>query len=220
MVVIHKLYLKYIREYYALFDINLEISNGEKVAFVGGEDCGKTSLIRILAKLEKFTSGEVYIKDLPIKQIKYDLDLSVGYIPVHPIFFDRKTVYENLKYVLAIRKMDKKQIDEKINSILSNLKIENLKDMKIANLSFYERYLVSIARLSLRKIDLLLVDNVFEKLSKNNESENIKNILKEKFSSQKDLTMIVATSDKTIAKQLAKRNVYLKAGSIVEEDEM
>lgn len=87
-----------------MFDINLKIEENEKISFVGSEDSGKTSLIRILSKLENFTSGEVYVNQTPLKKVNFKSDLSVGYLPVNPIFLKKKTVEQNLKYILKSRK--------------------------------------------------------------------------------------------------------------------
>ena len=70
MIEVKKLYLKYIREYYALYDINLKIEQGESVALIGEEGSGKTTLLRVLAKLEKYDKGEAYIKDINISSLK------------------------------------------------------------------------------------------------------------------------------------------------------
>ena len=87
MLRIKNLYLRYTREFYALYNINLEIADNERVAFVGEDESGKTSLLRIISKLEKLTKGEVYIRDIPIEKLDYKTDLSAGYIPA-----DRKSV--------------------------------------------------------------------------------------------------------------------------------
>ena len=71
MLRVKNLYLRYTREFYALYNINMEIADNERVAFVGEDESGKTSLLRIFSKLEKLTKGEVFIKDknLTIKPI-------------------------------------------------------------------------------------------------------------------------------------------------------
>ena len=86
MIKIKDLYLKYTREFFALYDININIAEGEKVALVGEDESGKTSLLRILAKFEKITKGEVYIRDIPLDKLNYKTDISAGYIPATPIF--------------------------------------------------------------------------------------------------------------------------------------
>ena len=56
MLSVKNLNLKYTKEFYALEDVSLEIDDGESVAFVGEAESGKTTLLRVLAKLEDFDS--------------------------------------------------------------------------------------------------------------------------------------------------------------------
>ena len=86
MVEVKNLFLKYTREYYALYDVNMKIEDGESVAFVGEDESGKTSLLRIFAKLEKMSKGEVYIKDIQLEKMDYRTYISAGYIPATPVF--------------------------------------------------------------------------------------------------------------------------------------
>ena len=89
MIEVKNLFLKFTREYYALYDVNMNIEDGESVAFIGEDESGKTSLLRIFAKLEKMTKGEVYIKDIPLDKLDYRTDISAGYIPSTPVFLEK-----------------------------------------------------------------------------------------------------------------------------------
>ena len=94
MILVKNLCLKFTKEFFALYDINLEIKKGESVALIGEEHSGKTTFLRVLGKLEKDFSGEVYIKGMPVKKIDFSVDVSMGYIPATPVFFENKTVYQ------------------------------------------------------------------------------------------------------------------------------
>lgn len=213
MVEIKNLFLKYTREYYALYDINLSIADGEKVAFVGGDESGKTSLLRILAKLEKPTKGQVYIKDIPIEKLNFKTDLQAGYLPATPVFLEKKSVYENFKYILKNWGFSESEIENKINEIIIEFAIEKIKDTKVKDLSLEEKYVLSLIRLSLRELDLLLVDNIFDKLSE--PTMEVVCQLIERLKTKKT-TLIVATTKKEIAEKFTKKFVYFKNGSLVE----
>lgn len=213
MVEIKNLFLKYTREYYALYDINLSIADGEKVAFVGGDESGKTSLLRILAKLEKPTKGQVYIKDIPIEKLNFKTDLQAGYLPATPVFLEKKSVYENFKYILKNWGFSESEIENKINEIIIEFAIEKIKYTKVKDLSLEEKYVLSLIRLSLRELDLLLVDNIFDKLSE--PTMEVVCQLIERLKTKKT-TLIVATTKKEIAEKFTKKIVYFKNGSLVE----
>ena len=214
MILVKNLSLKFTKEFYALYDVNLEIKKGEAVALLGEEHSGKTTLLRVLCKLEKDFTGEVYIKDIPLKKVDFSLDVNMGYIPAAPVFFEKKTVYQNLQALLKSRKINKSQREEKINKLLIEYNLEKFRDEKVKNLSLFKKYILSIARLSLREIELVLIDNIFEKLSQE-EYEKICELIKKQFLQNK-VTTVIATTSPSVAKDLTKRTIKFKLGSITE----
>ncbi len=218
MISLVNVFVKYTKEFYALSNINLSASRGEVVALVGPKDSGKTCLIRVLAGLEKVEKGEVYIKDIPINKIDYKTDIAMGYIPYKAYFFDKKTVYDNLKYVLDIRKQDKSIIAEKINEATIDFRLEQIINQKIYKLSLFQKYLVSIARLSFRKLDFVLIDNIFEELSL---EENIElfNLIK-KYFINKNTLVLFATSEEKIARVVASKIYFINNGAIINEENL
>lgn len=216
MISVKNLYLRYIREYYALYDINMEISQGESVALIGADDSGKTSLLRIMTKLEKPTKGNIYINNRPLNKVNFKNDLSVGYIPATPVFMEKKTVYENLKYILSTRKLPPQEIEAKINDAIIEYSLEKIRDEKICNLSLNEKFILSFIRLTFRELDLLIIDNIFDKMG-DVYIEIIQDLIKKLRG--KDTTLILATTQEKIANLFCKRKVYFKNGVIVTPEE-
>ena len=212
MIRVKNLCLKYTKEYYALFDVSFDVKKGESVALLGEEYSGKTSMLRVLAGLETANSGEVYVKDIPLKKIDFSCDVEMGYIPATPVFFPKKTVYENLKYILKTRKFSKSEIEDKINELLINYNLEKYRDEKVAKLTLFQKYVLSIARLSFRKLEIVLIDNIFEKLSAE-ELEIIESMIVKEYVNEK-VTTLVATTSEDIAKTLTKRTIKFNLGSI------
>lgn len=214
MIRIKDMFLRYTREFYALYNINMFIEDGESVAFVGQDESGKTSLLRILAKLEKLTKGEVYIKDIPIEKLSYKDDISAGYVPAKPVFLEKKSVYENFRYILKNWGYEESEIENKINETIIEYSLEKIKDTHIKDLSKEEQYVLSLIRLSFRELDLLLVDNIFDGLSQPI-MEVVLNLIKSL--TNKKTTLVVATTEEWIANKLCKRKIYFKHGSIVDK---
>ena len=213
MISFSNVFVKYTKEFYALSNINFEADKGEVVALIGPKDSGKTCMLRLLAGLEKQDRGEVYIKNIPLEKVDYSVDVSVGYIPYKASFLDKKSVYDNLKYILEVRKTDKSLLEEKINQAIIDFKLESIAQEKVYKLSLYEKYLVSVARLSFRnQLDLVLIDNIFEELSPNETKELIK--LFKKYFAKSNTLLVIATSDEQIANSIATKKVFLKYGTI------
>ena len=215
MISFVNVFVKYTKEFYALSNINFNVDKGEAVALLGPKDSGKTCILRLLAGLERQEKGEIYIKDIPLEKVDYQTDISMGYIPYKANFFDKKTVYDNLKYVLDIRNVDKATLEESINKAIIDFRLESIADEKIYKLSLFQKYLVSIARLSFRKLDVVLIDNIFEELSQ----QEVKELLKlfKKYFVNKNTAVLIATSSEEIAKNIATRTLELEYGVIKKE---
>lgn len=218
MILINNLFLRYVRQYFALYDINLKIDDGERVGFVGESHSGKTSLLRILAKLEKATKGEVYVKDIPIKKVNYSVDISAGFIPSSPVFFENKTVYQNFVYILKSQKRPKTEIESEINRILIEFNLESIKDAKIFELSLFEKYVVSVARLCFREVKFVMIDDIFQNIN-DDQREQLVELIEKKFV-QSGTTMIISAQNEKYIEKLCTRKVYFENGSITEDKKL
>lgn len=214
MIRIKDMFLRYTREFYALYNINMFIEDGESVAFVGQDESGKTSLLRILAKLEKVTKGEVYIKDIPLEKLSYKDDVSAGYVPAKPVFQEKKSVYENFRYILKNWGYEESEIENKINNCIIEYSLEKIKDTLVKDLSKEEQYVLSLIRLTFRDLELLMVDNIFDGLTETT-LEVVLSLIKSL--QKKKTTLVVATTQEWIANKLCKRKIYFKHGSIVDK---
>lgn len=216
MIKVENLYFAFTKNVNALNNINFEIQNKEKVAFLGELDSGKTTLFRILAGLETYDKGEIFYNYTNQKTLSYNTDISVGYIPFKSVFFDRKTVYQNLEYVLDIRDEEENIKHTKIQQALNNFDLNSIKDLKINQLSLFQKIKVSLARVSMRKIQFFLIDNIFNHLT-NTENKMVFKYVKFLMNENKDSTFLIGTQSQAIAQELCDRVIKLNFGSIVDD---
>lgn len=106
MIKIERVRIKYVKDYYSLYNANLEIDGNSLL--IGSDISGNNFLLRILAKIDKGYEGEIFVDNKNLKQIK-DKDLNLAYITKTPCLFENKSVLENLIYPLKIRKISKKE---------------------------------------------------------------------------------------------------------------
>lgn len=213
MLSIKNLFLKFTKEFYALEDISLDVAPGEAVAFVGEQNSGKTTLLRVIAKLEDFDSGEIYINRIPIKKVDFKTDLSVGYVPYCPVFLENKTVYENFRYILNKKGVKPAEAEKMINNAIIDFSIEKIRDEKVKNIRKEDKYILSLIRLTFRPLDLLLVDNIFDEIS-DVYVDAILSLIKKMVSS--NTTLILACTRPEIAEKICKRKIYFEHGKVVE----
>lgn len=215
MITIRDLKVSFTKEYDALHDVNLVVLDGEKIAIVGDSDSGKTTLLRTLAGLQSYSEGEVLINNQLVQKINFKQDVSLGYVPKVPVFKNKKTVSENLRYVLKIRGFDQASMSFKVITALKMFGIDSLKNIPVENLTYHQKMLVQLARISMRKVDIVLIDNIAKNAigeDKDKIIEGIKNLIE----LNPDTTFIMTTDSEKIAKDLGLKVVKIKLGTIID----
>ena len=215
MITIKDLCVSFTKEYDALHNINLELNNGEKIALIGDSESGKTTLIRVLASLQVPTKGEVLIDSTPISKVNFKQDVALGYVPLVPVFKNKKTAYENMQYILKIRGFDSASMNFKITSALKNYGVEGVKNVPISSLTMCQKQLLQLARVSMRSLNIVLIDNISKDLL-NREKQQVISAVKMLIESQPEAIFVVALSDEKLASDLGLKVVKLKNGSIVQ----
>lgn len=185
-------------------DFNLEISTGEFVALSGGSGSGKTTLINMIGGLETFDSGSIYIDDIEVKTGKKKISFfrnKVGFLFQNYGLIENKTVQQNLNIV---KKSGRSGI--KMEEALVSVGLEGYEKKQVYKLSGGEQQRVAIARLIMKKCDIILADEPTGSLDRKN-AEAVVEILK-KFSREKNITIIMATHDEFI-KSMADRVILI-----------
>ena len=106
-------------------DLNLSISSGEIVGFLGLNGAGKTTTMRMLLGLIKPTSGECYIQGNKVDQYNLEVLNEIGYIIETPYSYPELTVQENLEIVSTLRGIRNKDV---IDWVTEKLKLNQYKD--------------------------------------------------------------------------------------------
>lgn len=212
MIDFSKVYLKFAKEYYALCNVNLKIADGERVCLLGEKDSGKTSILRVVAGLEKEYTGDVFIANKNQKELDYRYDISVGYVPKKGVFFEQKTVMQNMMYALNLRNkgLTPYESEELIRNVLTKFDLVDFSDIKVKKLKSKQRYMLAFARLNLRKLDILLVDNIWNNIE---DLEDIKKALL-LLADENKCTVIIASEDEGVISDLDFKIVKMHAGII------
>ncbi|WP_010240567.1 ABC transporter ATP-binding protein [Clostridium arbusti] len=177
-------------------DFNLIIENGDFIIFSGPSGCGKTTLLNMIGAIEKIDDGEIIVDGIDIKNKKNHLNYfrtKIGFLFQNFALVDNKTVKENLK---LIRKDCKTNLS--IEDALSIIGLEDKLNKKIYTLSGGEQQRVALARLMLKKCDVVLADEPTGSLDKKN-AEAVLDILKQL--NKQGKTIILVTHDENIKKQ-------------------
>lgn len=175
--------------------LNLSIGDGEFVIFSGPSGSGKTTLLNMIGAIEEIDEGEIIVDGTDIKNKKNHLQYfrtKIGFLFQNFALVDNKTVKENLK---LIRKDCRTNLP--MEEALSNVGLKDKLDKKVYTLSGGEQQRVALARLMLKKCDIILADEPTGSLDKKN-AEVVINILKDLNLQGK--TIILVTHDEEIKK--------------------
>lgn len=143
----------------ALRDLDIQIEDGEFFVLLGQTGAGKTTTLRVVAGLEKPTSGKVFINGEDMTDwgaAERDVALVLQQYSLYP----RYTVRENLEFPLKspIRRVEPSEIKARVDRVAKTLRIEHLLDRKTDRLSGGEMQRVSIGRAIVRKPRVFLMD--------------------------------------------------------------
>lgn len=195
----------------ALKDISFKSKENEFITILGSSGCGKTTLLRIIAGLEKENSGKVLIDDEDITyKLPKDRDISMVFQTA--TLYPQKTVYENIAFPLKLEKMNKMGIHEKVVQLSKKIEINDLLDRKPNTLSGGQKQRVCIAKALIKTPKIYLFDEPLSSLDAN---------LKDKMRKElKDLhrntgaVFIYVTHDQSEALYLGDRIIVMNGGKI------
>lgn len=127
-------------------EISLSVSEGEKCFIHGGRGCGKTTLLRLIAGIERSDFGEMIAPE------------KIGVLQEEDAFIPEYTILENIAFPLAV--CGDRTAKTLAFALLDLLGIRYIAGAKLDKVSKYERRAAALARACITKPDLLLIDEL------------------------------------------------------------
>jgi putative ABC transport system ATP-binding protein len=194
-----------------LEDINFEVTAGEVLSVVGPSGSGKSSLLRLLNRLDEPTSGTVFVEGADYRQIPpRQLRTKLGLVTQRPFLFPG-TVERNLRF--GPEQRGQELHENQINDLLEQVGLPGFAQRNIANLSGGEAQRVSLARTLANSPLILLLDEPTSALDQASKAE-VESSLRRVASDQK-LTCILVTHENAQALRLSQRALVLSQGRMV-----
>ena len=140
-----------------LKDINFELEEGKFYTLLGASGSGKSTILNIIAGLLEASTGDIYLDGKRIN------DVPTNKRDVHTVFqnyalFPHMTVFENVAFPLKLKKMDKKEIQKRVQETLKMVRLEGFEKRAIQKLSGGQRQRVAIARAIINQPKVVLLD--------------------------------------------------------------
>ena len=142
---------------YALNDVSFEIGEGEIVGLLGPNGAGKSTAMNILTGYLSSTSGSAYINGINILEEPIEAKKFIGFLPEQPPVYPDMTVLEYLNFVYELKACELER-EAHIGEILSVVKLTDVKDRLIKNLSKGYKQRVGIAQALIGDPKLIIFD--------------------------------------------------------------
>ncbi|MCI7223856.1 ATP-binding cassette domain-containing protein [Fusobacterium sp.] len=203
---------------HAVKNVNLKIEKGDIFGIIGLSGAGKSSLIRLINRLEEPTSGEIFINNENILALSKTKLLNrrkkIGMIFQHFNLLSSKTVEENIAFSLEIANWNKKDIAKRVAELLEIVGLEDKAKYYPSQLSGGQKQRVSIARALANNPDILLSDEATSALDPKT-TKSILALLKE-IQAKFGLTVVMITHQMEVVKEICNKVAIMSEGEIVE----
>ena len=192
-------------------EINLTIKDREFIVLLGPSGCGKTTTMRMIAGLEDPSGGDILIGDRVVNDLE-PKDRDVAMVFQNYGLYPNLTVYENIRFPLKVRKIDRASHDARVRRAAAMVELGDLLERRPRELSGGQRQRVALARAVVREPAVFLMDEPLSNLdaklrvSTRAQIKNLQHALK--------VTTIYVTHDQIEAMTLADRVVVMSRARI------
>ena len=200
-----------------LDDLNFEIKEGEFFVLVGPSGSGKTTTLKLINRLIEQTEGDIFfqdknIKDYPLREMR----LEMGYVLQEIALFPNLTVAENIGLIPEMKKINKKEIAKRVDSLLNQVDLDPkfYKNRLPEDLSGGEIQRIGILRAIAANPKVLLMDEPFSALDPISRGQ-LQDLVKDLHEDYK-ITTVFVTHDMREAIKLADRICLMRDGKIVQ----
>jgi ABC-2 type transport system ATP-binding protein len=206
--------VKYYGNILAVNDVTFTVNKGEILGFLGPNGAGKTTTMNILTGYLSATSGTVTINGYDILDDPYHAKRCIGYLPEHPPLYLDMTVIEYLKFVSELKGVPVDQRIRQIAEIMKLVRITDVSNRLIKNLSKGYRQRVGIAQAMVGSPEVLVLDEPTIGLDPKQIIE-IRNLIKEL---GKKHTVILSSHILPEVQAVCERVVIINKGTIAAVD--
>ena len=216
MIRFTNVYLQYPDSVNALKNINMHVEKGAMAFVTGRSGAGKTSLLRLIAMIERQSRGQIIVNGQNLERVRHRriplFRRSIGFMfQDHRLLFDR-TVFDNVALPLVIAGHSHHEITRRVHAALDKINLLQKEKANPATLSGGEQQRVGIARAVVHRPALLLADEPTGNLDPALSWEIM--CLFEQFN-QVGVTVLIASHDLEMIKKMRKNIITLRQGSIL-----
>jgi ABC-type lipoprotein export system ATPase subunit len=204
----------------AVDGISLEVRSGEFVALLGSSGSGKSSVLNLIAGLDRPTSGSVVVQDKDLARLsreelaKYRLHV-VGMVFQSFNLIASMTLAENVELPLRFAEVDRGKREGLAREALERVGLKARANHRPSELSGGEQQRAALARALINRPQLLLADEPTGNLDSQTGTE-IMDLLRE-FNEGLGMTVVMVTHERALAERYARRMIFLADGKLIDD---
>jgi multiple sugar transport system ATP-binding protein len=193
----------------AVKSMNLEIADGEFMILVGPSGCGKSTALRMIAGLEEISEGEMRVGDKVVNDLS-PKERDIAMVFQNYALYPHMSVRDNMAFALKLAKVDKEEINKRVEDAARVLDLTDHLDRKPANLSGGQRQRVAMGRAIVRDPSAFLMDEPLSNLDAKLRVQMRAEV--SRLQSRLGTTTVYVTHDQTEAMTLGDRVAVMRAG--------
>jgi multiple sugar transport system ATP-binding protein len=200
----------------AVNDMSLDIRDAEFMVLVGPSGCGKTTALRMVAGLEEISEGVLRIGERVVNHVP-SRDRDIAMVFQSYALYPHLSVYENIAFGLRLKKMDKKEIDQRVQRAAQLLGLTDFLKRKPRALSGGQRQRVAMGRAIVRQPAAFLMDEPLSNLDAKLRVQMRAEIAK--LQDDLNVTTIYVTHDQVEAMTMGDRVAVMRKGELQQVDD-
>jgi multiple sugar transport system ATP-binding protein len=199
----------------AVNDLSLEIADGEFLVLLGPSGCGKTTTLRMIAGLETQTSGDIYIGERQVNDLRAG-DRDIAFVFQFYALYPHLTVKDNISFSLRAQNLPKDEIESRVSDVAKRLRISHLLNSRPGRLPGGEQQRVALGRAMVRQPQAFLMDEPLTNLDASLRADmrtELKHLQQELAT-----TMVYVTHDQVEAMSMSHRIAVMNLGLLQQVD--
>jgi ABC-type lipoprotein export system ATPase subunit len=205
----------------AVDGVNLEVRAGEFIALLGSSGSGKSSVLNLIAGLDRPTAGSVIVHERDLARLSRE---ELAHYRLHTVgmvfqsfnLIAGMTLAENVELPMRFAEVDRAKRDGLANEALARVGLQARRNHRPSELSGGEQQRAALARALINRPQLLLADEPTGNLDSHTGTE-IMNMIRD-FNQQLGMTVVMVTHERALAERYAQRLIFLGDGKLVADE--
>ncbi len=206
--------VKYYGDHNAVDDVSFRVRPGEILGFLGPNGAGKSTTMNILTGYLSATSGTVRVDGHDILEEPQVVKSLIGYLPESPPLYNEMVVDDYLRFVAALKSIPRGDLKKEIDRVVSIVRIQDVRDRLVGNLSKGYRQRVGLAQALLGNPKVLILDEPTSGLDPK-QIIDIRNLIRDL---GKEHTVILSSHILSEIQEICSRVLIINRGRLVADE--